>query len=324
MKNQRNTYLFTLLALLGAAVAGGCSKDEIEPYAADASSVYFTTNNVEHSFLDTPDAESCDIEVPVSILGPAVDYDRAIAYEIDPELTTAPDDKYEITSAVVEAGALSGAIRVRIYNDAALEDARYTVAFRMLSNEFFENRVSDVSMTAQKLMFYQTASLTWDDQITRPEWLLYRNTMRYITYTALYADEEGNIYGQQAADGSRTMLSSKYVSNGVYSKTFYRIIREIWPAKINNYGYYGTDAETTAQYPLFYPGATYFSVLIHQLQQYVYEYNQTHDEPLCHSDDAAILNSTGSVVTVSSASLGKSFTLSNIKECPILVNPYNQ
>ena len=154
--------------------------------------------------------------------------------------------------------------------------------------------------------------------------MLQRNFLRYVSYTALWVDDDGNVYGEQDEAKTRKRLSAKYSSNGLYSKNLAKVLREVWPEVLNVFGYLGTDADILEKYPMINPGNVqdmYTKQLFHKLETYIYEYNLAHpDDILRHSDDAVVLNAAGNIVSVKSGD--KTYELKLKENPPILVNPF--
>ena len=317
MKNIK-TLLYMLAAV--AFLFTGCKTDDLDLYSVDNSSICFETNFKEVSFIDTPELEYLDVEIPVVLVGPAVDYDREISYTILEETTTANPQQYQILDAKVKAGALSGAITVRVINDrAVLEDGTLELELQLEPNDRLA--VDLKSRQSYNLLPFSTAKLSWTSQIIMPSWLLQASFLRYISYTPLYRDAQ-YMYGEQNAEGTRIRASAKYTSNGLYSRNLMKILREIWPDKINVNGHLGLDEETLAKYPMVTMGNDYCKLLVHKLETYIYEYNKAHpDAPLRHSDDAACYNAAGAIPNVTSG--GVVYKLEIKENPPILVNPYN-
>lgn len=311
--------LLYIISVVSALLLTGCKIDDIDRYKVEDSSIYFQSNNKEVSFLDTPDADYLDVVLPVILVGPTVDYDREISYSIIDSTTTATPQQYQILDSKVGAGEYSGAITVRVMNEGEiLEEGTLELELKLESNDQLAVDIRALQYTYQP---YPTAKVTWTNQIVMPEWLYYKGFIKFISYTALYRDDQ-YLYGEQNEEGTRILTSSKYVSNGLYSRNLMKILREIWPDKLNVYGYLGLDEETVAKYPYIYvSNDPYFALLIHQLETYIFEYNQAHpDAPLRHSDDAACINSTGSIPTVSVG--GVPYKLEIKGNPPIKVNPY--
>lgn len=327
--NMNRLKTISLALAAGAAILSGwgCSQDDLSSYAVGNSAVYFPSNNLSHSFIDTPDAENAEIEIAVRIIGPIADYDRPVAVEVNEEATTAAAGQYTVLGGMVKAGATSGTVTVRVNNDKeALAQGDLAVGLRLLSNDQFSTDIdpeTKLPVTGGALVSFD-AVLTWSNDIKMPEYMLQRNFLRYVSYTALWVDDDGNVYGEQNKAGTRQRLSSKYSTNGLYSKNLARVLREVWPEVLNVFGYLGTDADILEKYPMINPGNVqdlYTKQLFHKLETYIYEYNLAHpDAILRHSDDAVVLNAAGNIVSVKSGD--KTFELKLKENPPILVNPF--
>ena len=320
--------IVSLALIAGAAIlSGGCSQDDLSAYATKDSAVYFPSNNQSYSFIDTPDAEYADVEIKLNIIGPMTDYDRPVAVEVNEETTTATAGQYTVLGGLVKAGATSGTVTVRVNNDKqALAQGDLALGLRLLGNDQFSTDIdpeTDLPVTGGALVSTE-AVLTWSNDIKMPEYMLQRNFLRYVSYTALWVDDDGNVYGEQYEAKTRKRLSAKYSSNGLYSKNLAKVLREVWPEVLNVFGYLGTDADILEKYPMINPGNVqdmYTKQLFHKLETYIYEYNLAHpDDILRHSDDAAVLNAAGNIVSVKSGD--KTYELKLKENPPILVNPF--
>lgn len=320
--------IVSLALIAGAAIlSGGCSQDDLSAYATKDSAVYFPSNNQSYSFIDTPDAEYADVEIKLNIIGPMTDYDRPVAVEVNEETTTATAGQYTVLGGLVKAGATSGTVTVRVNNDKqALAQGDLALGLRLLGNDQFSTDIdpeTDLPVTGGALVSTE-AVLTWSNDIKMPEYMLQRNFLRYVSYTALWVDDDGNVYGEQDEAKTRKRLSAKYSSNGLYSKNLAKVLREVWPEVLNVFGYLGTDADILEKYPMINPGNVqdmYTKQLFHKLETYIYEYNLAHpDDILRHSDDAAVLNAAGNIVSVKSGD--KTYELKLKENPPILVNPF--
>lgn len=326
--NMNRLKVVSLALIAGAAIlSGGCSQDDLSAYATKDSAVYFPSNNQSYSFIDTPDAEYADVEIKLNIIGPMADYDRPVAVEVNEETTTAAAGQYTVLGGLVKAGATSGTVTVRVNNDKqALAQGDLALGLRLLGNDQFSTDIdpeTDLPVTGGALVSTE-AVLTWSNDIKMPEYMLQRNFLRYVSYTALWVDDDGNVYGEQDEAKTRKRLSAKYSSNGLYSKNLAKVLREVWPEVLNVFGYLGTDADILEKYPMINPGNVqdmYTKQLFHKLETYIYEYNLAHpDDILRHSDDAAVLNAAGNIVSVKSGD--KTYELKLKENPPILVNPF--
>lgn len=326
--NMNRLKVVSLALIAGAAIlSGGCSQDDLSAYATKDSAVYFPSNNQSYSFIDTPDAEYADVEIKLNIIGPMADYDRPVAVEVNEETTTATAGQYTVLGGLVKAGATSGTVTVRVNNDKqALAQGDLALGLRLLGNDQFSTDIdpeTDLPVTGGALVSTE-AVLTWSNDIKMPEYMLQRNFLRYVSYTALWVDDDGNVYGEQDEAKTRKRLSAKYSSNGLYSKNLAKVLREVWPEVLNVFGYLGTDADILEKYPMINPGNVqdmYTKQLFHKLETYIYEYNLAHpDDILRHSDDAVVLNAAGNIVSVKSGD--KTYELKLKENPPILVNPF--
>ena len=171
---------FIYLSVLAAAICAiSCETDEIPTYDAAYDAVRFTgivggnrgqgdpdgalftssdsCSRYTYSFIDTPLADSYDFELPVYLIGNPSSKDRTVGYEVDPELTNAPDGTYEILSATIPAGAVVGAIRIRLQNVVPDEES-YAIALRL--------KPSDELMVGNAK--YLKTILSWNNSIPWP------------------------------------------------------------------------------------------------------------------------------------------------------------
>lgn len=183
---------FIYLSVLAAAICAiSCETDEIPTYDAAYDAVRFTgivggnrgqgdpdgalftssdsCSRYTYSFIDTPLADSYDFELPVYLIGNPSSKDRTVGYEVDPELTNAPDGTYEILSATIPAGAVVGAIRIRLQNVVPDEES-YAIALRL--------KPSDELMVGNAK--YLKTILSWNNSIPWPS-----HVQHIATYNSL-------------------------------------------------------------------------------------------------------------------------------------------
>ncbi len=320
---MHNIHKLTIISVVAAFLFLGCKKDEIDTYNINNAAAHFTKNLVNYSFVDTPDVPYTDIDVPVTIIGPTADYERPLTVEVNAETTTATQTQYEILSAKVNAGATSGAVTVRIHNDASALDVNdLNLGLNIKPNADFATNIDPETVGGPNQYPFTSTLLVWSNQIKMPDYWLKSTLAKVTSQTYLYLDkEEDAIYGEQNEAGTRVQLNSGnvYWTYGLYSKNLAKILKEVWPDTINVNGYLGKDPEFVAKYPLvvMVKGQN-GSLLVHQLQEYVYNYNQAHpDAPLRHSEDAACIGSNGNIATVNVNVNGviKKYEL-RIKGCP--------
>ena len=272
----------TLLLSGVLILMSGCEKDDIMTYSVENSGIHFSSSLNAFSFYDMQDSATYTASVPVTMMGPSASYDRTFSANVDTAVTTAPQGQYEILGGVVKAGALTGKLYVKLYNAEALSTTTYKLGLKLEPGKDFQLGLPDKDSTL----------ISWDNSLPRPGWWMYRSFGKYVSYITV--------------NGSK--------KTAVYSTKLYEIMIKVWGSRnINAYGFMGTTSDVTDVYPLVYPGLPIFSVMIRQLEKYVYDYNQAHpDAPLRHSADAAIYTAAGAVTaTYPNAPL-------------IQINPYNQ
>jgi hypothetical protein len=270
------TFLRIPLLLVGlSTIIISCKQDEIGTYSVNDSSLYFGSSLSSFSFFDTPDSTSMIASIPVTLMGPSTPYDRTFDVVVDTAYTTAPTNQYQILGGIVKADSLFGTLYVKLCNSDTLSKISYKLGVKVVPNKDFQIGLPSKDSTLIK----------WDASLPVPEWFYKRSFGKYVSYITV--------------NGAK-----KY---SVYSEQLYRIMIQVWGTRyINAYGLYSPN-------DMVYPGNANFSVLIRQLEKYVYDYNQAHpNAPLRHSSDAAVYTTTGAI----------SATYPNL---PLIqINPYNQ
>ncbi|WP_418992498.1 DUF4843 domain-containing protein [Alistipes sp.] len=168
MKNSIRIAILFILVTAAALAAGGCAKDEIMTFDTTQNAIHFPMGNgyteadatfyQSFTFLEDPMAESAVVEIPVDVLGPASPEERPVSYSIDPEKSTAPKGSYEILSATVPAGELTGFIRLKLPNLAELQDKTYQIVLLLEANEAFKLGPKN----------YLKAMFSWNDMLPKP------------------------------------------------------------------------------------------------------------------------------------------------------------
>ena len=238
-------------------VMASCSTDEIDTYNPGDSGLYFTNELDDYSFYYMPDQPSMEVSLPVTMIGPAVSYDRTFGATIEKDTTTAPSNLYEILGGTVKANELTGTLKLKLYNADDLADTTYVVGLRIApGNEFTEGFPTKM-----------TTIVRWNSTLPRPVWFYNYSYGRYLTYTI---DSE----------------NKKHYA--VYSTKLCEVMLNAWGTlDINFFGAMGRTEEILAEYPIVSPGTPLFAMYMHKLETYIYEYNQANPgSPLRHSDDA--------------------------------------
>ncbi len=179
--------LFAFGALFALAA---CDKDDIDTYAEDQAAVRFLASSLtpsesgiggnsyveldravheSYSFIDNSWATAYEYTIPVALIGKTVDYDRTVSYTIA-ESSTAPEDSYEVTEAVIPAGEKYGYLKVNLKNVEELDTETYELWISLTGNEQLAAGPAD----------YIQAYLSWNNQIPQPT-----NSNQIRTYNML-------------------------------------------------------------------------------------------------------------------------------------------
>lgn len=157
-----------------------CEKDDIDTYNEEYNAVRFASNEmiggnqrengglgysniddclyVSYSFLNDPLAASHDCEVAITLIGKPNETDYEVAYSIDKERSTAPEDSYEILESRIPAHKAYGHIMVRVKNMEELQDATYELYFKLQPSK-------ELAVGPKE---YITAKLSWNNQVDEP------------------------------------------------------------------------------------------------------------------------------------------------------------
>ena len=171
-----------------------CSKDEINTFDNQQDAVRFAANIIgkwhetdtvngsyssaddwldcNFSFVEHPDVDSYTYDIPLTLIGKTVDYDREVKYEVE---TRSNADDYEIQDAVIPAGRNTGYIRVVLKNTTVLNDTTYQLFLRLLPSPQLKVGPAD----------YCTARLTWNNRIPYPPHNNLRRTYNMLVYSSL-------------------------------------------------------------------------------------------------------------------------------------------
>ncbi|HCV14859.1 MAG TPA: hypothetical protein DF637_00785 [Rikenellaceae bacterium] len=201
MRIMKNIIKYLLLVSIVLSVAA-CQKDDIMvfdindggvlfPGAGDAATykgynsadkVYY----VNESFLNVPlTQDKYIVDFPVRVSGDSLKYDRAIAFDIDPELTTAIPTQYKIVDALIPAGKQYGRIRFELSRDAALDNASVKVAIILKDSD-------DLKVGSNE---YKKGILTWSNMLPMfPNSASYIRTFNCIVLTPLTKTSTSNTY----------------------------------------------------------------------------------------------------------------------------------
>lgn len=170
---MKNNKLIPIAALIISVFFGSCEPQEIMSFEGE-SAVNFTQTTQTYSFLGNSEGVQT-IEIPVRIMGNAVDHDRTFNVEVIEE-SNVPAGSYEIVEGVVEAGEFTGNLIVNVFNSAALADSEASILLEITdSNDFNAGNVNT-----------RQYRLNWTDQVVVPAWTYYRFFFTSVPSPAAY------------------------------------------------------------------------------------------------------------------------------------------
>ena len=170
-KMKQNKLIPLVILLLGFLTS--CEQEDIMSFEAEPA-VNFTQTTQTYSFLANPEDLKI-IEIPVRIMGNAVDYERNFNVEVIEE-TNVPEGSYEIVGGYVEAGEFEGVLEVKVFNAPALENSEASITLELTSSEDFN---------AGNIGSRQYI-LNWTDQVVVPAWTYYRYFFTAVPSPAAY------------------------------------------------------------------------------------------------------------------------------------------
>lgn len=255
---MKNIIKYLLLVLIVLSVAG-CQKDNIMvfdindggvlfPGAGDAM-IYKGYNTadkvyyVNESFLNVPlTQDKYIIDFPVRVSGDSLKRDRVVAFDIDPEITTAIPSQYKIIDAIIPAGKQYGRIRFELTRDPLLDNALVKVGIILKDSD-------DLKVGSNE---YKKGILTWSNMLA-----MYPNSGSYIrTYNCIILSP----------------LSKLSTSNVYYSPNAHKAILDalswpinFWPTFSSGFADPGTGTS-----PMF--GAYYTDLYAQKLKTYLDNY----------------------------------------------------
>ena len=164
--------LISLVVLL-LGILTSCEQEDIRSFEAEPA-VNFTQTTQTYSFLANPDDAEI-IEIPVRIMGNAVDYDRNFDVEVIEE-TGVPEGSYEIMGGYVEAGEFEGVLEVKVFNAPVLENSEASITLELTNSEDF--RAGNIGS--------RQYILNWTDQVVVPAWTYFRYFFTAVPSPAAY------------------------------------------------------------------------------------------------------------------------------------------
>lgn len=183
---MRNIFVIVLLLMVGA-----CSKEEIPTWEAKPR-VWFTeaSDTLVFSFYSqAADVSEYVLEIPISMAGMMDEADREVEVRDLGGRSFNPGSEYEIVSAIIPAGEVSGVLSVNVRRTENLSEANDTISFEILASDVFE-----LGMTEE----YWQSTIVVSNNLTQPVWWdstaesylgYYSDKKMEIIYTVLGSDE---------------------------------------------------------------------------------------------------------------------------------------
>lgn len=158
----------SLLALPVVFFFTACDDEDYLKFDLAHSGIYFTKDTLNYSFGVTPvEVKEYTYHIPVKVMGGLSDHKRTVAYEIDPDSTTAVNGvHYTVGDVFIEPDSIEGYIPVTVYRDN-LEGTystgytRYKLCLRLVENEYFTPTLDSL---------HQVRVFRFDNSIDQPEW----------------------------------------------------------------------------------------------------------------------------------------------------------
>jgi len=260
----------------GTVLLNGCSKEEIPYYYTENNAIRFEgsakkgydedteTLYKSYSFAKNPLDEYAIYDIPLYLIGNAMDKDVSVSYVIDTDQTDAPEGSYEIEEAMIPANSYTGYIRVKIYNPSG-EDT-YNLHLTLRSSTGLDLGPSE----------YLQASLAWNNTLPAPASSNYYRTYNMlIKGTSNFASSSLSCYSPNAL---KTIVAA-FGWNDWDDQSAHPEF-SMYPSTYFGYPY-------LPHYALVYSEGTYTSFAA-KLGEYIENYNATHDTPLLHDAGALI------------------------------------
>ena len=147
---MKNILYFTIGFLL---IMTACSKSEIDTWDARPR-VWFTNSNdtTLFSFYTQPEGTTESVvEVPISMAGRVADEDRTVTVKDLGSSPFNPGSRYEIVSAVIPAGEVTGMLQVKVYKTENLEEANDTLNFEICGSSVYQQTLNLTISEKQEL-----------------------------------------------------------------------------------------------------------------------------------------------------------------------------
>lgn len=252
MKKINRLYVLGSIMVSGLFMA--CADEEVEFYSAENGALDFAVSRVEYSYAKDTEKGDRVLQVPVNVVGPAVDYDRKMSFRVVTDsCQNVSDGDYSIAdTCVVKAGELTANIDVQVHYTEDLADTSKLLTLQLLENEYF-----GIGLPASNM-----ADVYWTDLLVRPH--------QASVWRAWW-----------------------YFFGRTYSRNFHQVIVEALGEEVETY-YFWSVAGIADEHPEFVrmTNQAWWYAANRKLREYVANYDAAHpDAPLMHSDDAEYFSS---------------------------------
>lgn len=165
--DQRYKYIGILVFCV---LLAACRKVDLQSYQLGASIGFYKEgitqgrDSLTRSFavLDI-NQESDTIELPLRILGEAVNYQRIVSYGVDHELTTADVANYELLGAYVPADSYEGVLKLKVNKTEALKTDEYRIVLELKESEEFVKGPEERIRYLVKINDFLTKPASWEE-----------------------------------------------------------------------------------------------------------------------------------------------------------------
>lgn len=166
--------IILLAGVLLSFLMSSCEEEDLMGFEADTA-VNFIQKEQTYSFLGNNE-DTQTIEIPVQIMGNAVDYDRSFNAQVIADSSNAAADSYEIIGGIVKAGEYAGNLLVEVQNSSELSDSVASIFLELTDSQ-------DFSSGNIESLHYR---LNWTDKVVVPAWTYYRYFFTSVPSTAAY------------------------------------------------------------------------------------------------------------------------------------------
>ena len=174
-------YIFILGIIILSLCA--CSKEGLTQYDAAKNYLYIPNDKYMDTtfvtFKHHPGIDDYDVFFEVRLIGIQLIEDKSYSIEVVKDKTTAKVEDYTLdTEQIFHAGVLKDQLKITLHNTAHLLNETVRVTLRLTPNENFgvADYLGESESRAQSL----TASVAFDNQISKPSWWNSDIEMNYL------------------------------------------------------------------------------------------------------------------------------------------------